>query len=117
MYFWPGVVAIWSALFFALASIVAYVLVDRGRTHLLATARSAYAAFATSIVAASGVLMALLLNKAAGRAAFLRIRSSIPVLSVASGGLLIVMGLLVFTGNLITLSNWITQTFGPGFTL
>jgi cytochrome c-type biogenesis protein CcmF len=62
MYFWPGVVAIWSALFFALASIVAYVLVDRGRTHLLATARSAYAAFATSIVAASGVLMALLLQ-------------------------------------------------------
>jgi cytochrome c-type biogenesis protein CcmF len=62
MYFWPGVVAIWSALFFALASLVTYVLVDRGRTHLLATARSAYAAFATSIVAASGVLMALLLQ-------------------------------------------------------
>jgi cytochrome c-type biogenesis protein CcmF len=62
MYFWPGVVAIWSALFFALASLVTYVLVDRGRTHLLATARSAYAAFTTSIVAASGVLMALLLQ-------------------------------------------------------
>lgn len=29
-----------------------------------------------------------------------------------------VIGLaVVFTGNLITLSNWITQTFGAGFTL
>ncbi|MDQ5871950.1 MAG: cytochrome c biogenesis protein CcsA [Acidobacteriota bacterium] len=62
MYFWPGVVAIWSALFFGLASLVTYVLVDRGRTDLLATARSAYGAFTTSIVAASGVLMALLLQ-------------------------------------------------------
>ena len=62
MYFWPGVVAIWSALFFGLASLVTYVRVDRGRTDLLGTARSAYAAFTTSIVAASGVLLALLLQ-------------------------------------------------------
>jgi len=62
MYFWPGVVAIWSALFFGLASLVTYVRVDRGRTDLLPTARNAYAAFTTSIVAASGVLMALLLQ-------------------------------------------------------
>lgn len=62
MYFWPGVVAIWSALFFGLAALVTYVRVDRGRADLLSTARSAYAAFTTSIVAASGVLMALLLQ-------------------------------------------------------
>ena len=62
MYFWPGVVAIWSALFFGLASLVTYVRVDRGRTDLLGTARSAYAAFTTSIVAASGVLLTLLLQ-------------------------------------------------------
>ena len=62
MYFWPGVVAIWSALFFGLAALVTYVRVDRGRTDLLGTARGAYAAFTTSIVAASGVLLALLLQ-------------------------------------------------------
>ena len=62
MYFWPGVVAIWSALFFGLAALVTYVRVDRGRTDLLATARGAYGAFTTSIVASSGVLMALLLQ-------------------------------------------------------
>jgi hypothetical protein len=36
---------------------------------------------------------------------------------MASGALLITMGLLVFTGNLIQLSNWITATFGTGLTI
>jgi hypothetical protein len=38
-------------------------------------------------------------------------------LNAASGALLIAMGLLVFTGNLILLSNWIRQTFGSGLTI
>jgi cytochrome c-type biogenesis protein CcmF len=62
MYFWPGVAAIWAALLFGLASIVTYFRVDRGRTDLLPVARSAYAAFATSVVSASVVLMMLLLQ-------------------------------------------------------
>jgi cytochrome c-type biogenesis protein CcmF len=62
MYFWPGVAAIWAALFFGLASLVTYVRVERGRSDLLSLARSAYAAFATSVVAASIVLMMLLLQ-------------------------------------------------------
>jgi cytochrome c-type biogenesis protein CcmF len=61
-YFWPGVAAIWAALFFGLASLVTYFRVDRGRTDLLPVARNTYAAFATSIVAASAVLMMLLLQ-------------------------------------------------------
>jgi hypothetical protein len=40
-----------------------------------------------------------------------------PQLTAASGVLLISMGLLVFTGNLIELSNFITQRFGTGLTL
>jgi hypothetical protein len=36
---------------------------------------------------------------------------------MASGALLVAMGLLVFTGNLIDLSNWITANFGTGLTL
>jgi cytochrome c-type biogenesis protein CcmF len=62
MYFWPGVAAIWAALLFGLASLVAYFRVDRGRADLLPVARSAYAAFATSVVSASVVLMILLLQ-------------------------------------------------------
>ena len=62
MYFWPGVAAIWAALFFGLASLVAYFRVDRGRSDLLPFARGAYAAFATSIVASSAVLLVLLLQ-------------------------------------------------------
>ena len=62
MYFWPGVAAIWAALLFGLASIVTYFRVDRGRTDLHPVARSAYAAFATSVVSASVVLMMLLLQ-------------------------------------------------------
>ena len=61
-YFWPGVAAIWGALLSGLASVVLYVRVDRGRKDLLHAARSAYAAFATCILAASGVLLALLLQ-------------------------------------------------------
>ena len=61
-YFWPGVAAIWSALFFGLASLVTYLRVNRGRGDLLPFARSAYAAFATSIVAASAVLLTLILQ-------------------------------------------------------
>ena len=62
MYFWPGVVALWGALFAGLASAVTYLRVDRGRRDLLPLARTTYAAFATAIVAASGILMALLLQ-------------------------------------------------------
>ena len=63
------------------------------------------------------ILMALILNRAAGRAAVGKIRQYMPQLSVASGALLIFMGLLVFTGNLIELSNLFTRTFGTGLTL
>ncbi|HEY6066584.1 MAG TPA: cytochrome c biogenesis protein CcsA [Thermoanaerobaculia bacterium] len=62
MYFWPGVAAIWAALLFGLFSLVTYFRVDRGRTDLLPVARSAYAAFATSVISASVVLMVLLLQ-------------------------------------------------------
>ena len=62
MYFWPGVAAIWAALLFGLASLIAYFRVDRGRSDLLPFARGAYAAFATSIVASSAVLLVLLLQ-------------------------------------------------------
>lgn len=62
MYFWPGVVALWGALFAGLASAVTYLRADRGRSDLLPFARSLYAAFATCIVAASAVLMTLLLQ-------------------------------------------------------
>jgi cytochrome c-type biogenesis protein len=63
------------------------------------------------------ILMALLMNRAVGRQAITRIRRYIPQLTMASGALLITMGLLVFTGNLIELSNWITSTFGTGLTV
>jgi cytochrome c-type biogenesis protein CcmF len=62
MYFWPGVVALWGALFAGLASAITYLRVDRGRRDLLPLARTTYAAFATAIVAASGILMTLLLQ-------------------------------------------------------
>ena len=61
--------------------------------------------------------MALILNRATGQKAIGKIRSYIPQLSAASGALLILMGLLVFTGNLIELSNLFTRTFGTGLTL
>ena len=63
------------------------------------------------------IIMALLLNKAAGKRAVSRIQRHIPQLALVSGALLVTMGLLVFTGNLIQLSNWITATFGTGLTL
>ena len=63
------------------------------------------------------ILMAYLLNRAAGQRVVRRIRQFMPQLNAGSGVLLISMGLLVFTGNLIVLSNWITQTFGTGLTL
>ena len=62
MYFWPGVVALWGGLFAGLASIYFYFRADRGHAEALPVARSAYAAFATCIVAAAGTLMALLLQ-------------------------------------------------------
>jgi cytochrome c-type biogenesis protein CcmF len=62
MYFWPGVVALWGALLAGLASIALYFRADRGHSGALPLARSAYAAFATCIVAAAGTLMALLLQ-------------------------------------------------------
>ena len=63
------------------------------------------------------ILMALILNRATGQKVIGKIRSYMPQLSAASGALLILMGLLVFTGNLIELSNLFTQTFGTGLTL
>jgi cytochrome c-type biogenesis protein len=63
------------------------------------------------------ILMALIMNRAAGQRAMGKIRRYMPQLSVASGALLIAMGLLVFSGNLIELSNFFTQTFGTGLTL
>jgi len=62
MYFWPGVAALWGALLAGLASALTYLRVDRGRKDLLPLARSFYAAYATSIVAASAILMTLLLQ-------------------------------------------------------
>jgi cytochrome c-type biogenesis protein CcmF len=62
MYFWPGVVALWGGLLAGLASIVLYFRADRGHADALPMARSAYAAFATCIVAAAGTLMALLIQ-------------------------------------------------------
>jgi len=62
MYFWPGVAAIWAALFAGLACAVTYLRVDRGREDLLPLARSLYSFYAVSIVAAAAVLMTLLLQ-------------------------------------------------------
>ncbi len=62
MYIWPGVAAIWGALFAGLASAFVYFLVDRGRKELLPLARTTYAAFATCVVVASAILMTLLLQ-------------------------------------------------------
>src|SRR5512141_2149123 len=61
-YFWPGVAAIWAALAAGVVSVVLYFRADRGRTDLLPAARSAYGVFATCIVAASGVLMTLIIQ-------------------------------------------------------
>jgi len=61
-YFWPGVVAIWGALFAGVASAITYVRVDRGRRDLLPFARTCYAAFATAVVSASAILLTLLLQ-------------------------------------------------------
>ena len=63
------------------------------------------------------ILMALGLNRAAGRRTITSIKKYIPQLTAASGVLLVAMGLLVFTGNLIQISNWITETFGTGLTI
>jgi len=63
------------------------------------------------------ILMAVALNRAAGRNAIARIRRFMPQLTAASGALLVAMGLLVFTGNLIQISNWFTERFGTGLTI
>jgi cytochrome c-type biogenesis protein CcmF len=62
MYVWPGVAAIWGALFSGLACAGIYFAVDRGRRDLLPLARATYAAFATCVVVASAILMTLLLQ-------------------------------------------------------
>ncbi len=62
MYFWPGVAAIWGALLSGLACVATYLRVDRGRKDLLPLARTLYAAYATCVVAASAMLMTLLLQ-------------------------------------------------------
>ena len=63
------------------------------------------------------IIIALIINKAAGRTVVGKIRRYIPQLTAASGVLLIIMGLLVFTGNLIELNNFFTERFGAGLTL
>jgi len=63
------------------------------------------------------ILMALGLNRAAGRKTITSIKKYIPQLTAASGALLVTMGLLVFSGNLIQISNWITKNFGTGLSL
>jgi cytochrome c-type biogenesis protein len=63
------------------------------------------------------IFMAWLLNRAVGRSAITGLRRYMPQLTVASGALLVAMGLLVFSGNLIQLSNWITENFGTGLTI
>ena len=62
MYVWPGVAAIWGALLFGIASALTYLRVDRGRRDLLPLARTTYAAFAVSVVAAAAILMTLILQ-------------------------------------------------------
>ncbi len=62
MYFWPGVAAIWGALLAGLASVATYLAVDRGRRDLLPLARTTYSAFTACVVAASAILMTLLLQ-------------------------------------------------------
>ena len=63
------------------------------------------------------ILMAVALNRAAGRKTLTRVRRFMPQLTAASGTLLVAMGLLVFTGNLIQISNWFTERFGTGLTI
>jgi len=62
MYVWPGVIAIWSALFAGLASAITYLRVERGRKDLLPLARTTYTAFTVSVVASAAILMTLLLQ-------------------------------------------------------
>ncbi len=57
----PGALALWSALFFALASVWGYSLVLRGDAGSLVFARRAYNFFALSIVLTAAVLILLLL--------------------------------------------------------
>jgi cytochrome c-type biogenesis protein CcmF len=61
-FFWPGVVAIWGALFAGLASVYSYFRVERGDASYLPFARRTYGVFVTAIVAASAVLMTLILQ-------------------------------------------------------
>jgi cytochrome c-type biogenesis protein CcmF len=62
MYFWPGVAALWGALFLGLLSAVTYLRVDGGRSDLLAFARTTYHAFTMCVVAAAAILMTLILQ-------------------------------------------------------
>ncbi|HZF08930.1 MAG TPA: cytochrome c biogenesis protein CcsA [Thermoanaerobaculia bacterium] len=56
----PGALALWSALFFALAAVWGYSLVLRGDGNSLVFARRAYNFFALSMVLTAGVLVLLL---------------------------------------------------------
>ena len=60
------------------------------------------------------IIMALLLNLTLWNNLLGRIRRYLPQLNAASAVLLFVLGLLVFSDNLILISNWITQTYGTG---
>lgn len=63
------------------------------------------------------ILMAWGLNRAVGRKMIVSLGKYVPQLTATSGALLVAMGLLVFTGNLIQVSNWITDNFGTGLTI
>src|SRR5215467_2133874 len=56
----PGALALWCAMFFALASVWGYSLVLRGDAAALVFARRAYNFFALSVVLTSAVLILLL---------------------------------------------------------
>jgi cytochrome c-type biogenesis protein CcmF len=60
--FWPGVATLWAALACGLVSIYGYVRADRGALDYLPFARRAYTLFTVFILAASGILMALILQ-------------------------------------------------------
>ncbi len=59
----PGTLALWCALFFALASTWGYVQVMRGRDDLLSFSRHAYSFFALAVTLASLVLLIALLRR------------------------------------------------------
>ena len=96
--------------------ILASILVIAGQAETIWVGMSLLALYALGL-GVPFIIMAFLLNLSLGKNLLGTIRRYMPQLNAGSGILLIAMGLLVFTGNLIMLSNWITQTFGTGLTV